>query len=97
MKEEHQRKRAYYDALYQQWKSSGERVGLFCDRVSVKYCTFRYWVRRIEAESTEERGFTRLGVGSFHDEAAVVLHFPAGVTVSFSDLPDTAWLKRLLS
>lgn len=97
MKEEQLNKKAYYHDLYREWKSSGDPVGLFCERVSVKYCTFRYWVKRIEEESNEEPCFTQLGVSGFPTEALAVVGFPGGCTLSFYHLPDPVWLKALLS
>ena len=97
MKEEHLKKKAYYHDLYQEWKSSGDPVGLFCKRVSVKYCTFRYWVKRIEEGSKGDSGFTRLAVSGFNAEALAILDFPGGRTLSFYYLPDPVWLKALLS
>lgn len=97
MKEQMRRDKSYYHALYQEWKSSGEGVGLFCKRKSVRYCTFRYWVKKIEASSGGENGFTELDVIGFGSEAVAVLHFSGGSTLSFYHLPDALWLKRLLS
>lgn len=97
MKEQIRRERGFYHELYREWKSSGEPVGLFCKRVSVKYCTFRYWVKKIEASSGCENGFRELDVSGFGSEAVAVLHFSGGSTLSFCHLPDVVWLKRLLT
>jgi|SRR5690606_1075748 hypothetical protein len=94
--------RDYYLALYQQWKSSGLSVGLFCLQTSVKYATFRYWVKKIEESNLTDSGFTELRMSSGgpprgSSEPIAVLNFPGGASLSFYRLPDTIWLKTLLS
>lgn len=89
--------RGYYLALYQQWKSSGLSVGLFCEQSSVKYATFRYWIKKIEESDLTDSHFTELRMSSVSSEPIAVLNFPGGASLSFYRLPDTIWLKTPLS
>jgi hypothetical protein len=97
MKDQKSAGREHYLALYQDWKSSGQPIGLYCERASVKYATFRYWVKKFESPDLSGPGFTRLQVNSGSSAPVAVLNFQAGVSLSFFQLPDTAWLKTLLS
>lgn len=97
MKEQKSTSPDYYLSLYKEWKSSGLPIGLFCERASVKYATFRYWVKKIEESSIADPGFTELRMNQGHPEPIVVVSFPTGASLSFYQLPDTSWLKMLLS
>ena len=89
--------REHYLALYQDWKSSELPIGLFCERASVKYATFRYWVKKFETPDLAGPGFTLLQVDPVSSAPVAVLNFPTGASVSFFQLPDAGWLKTLLS
>lgn len=97
MKEQKSTGRNHYQTLYQKWKSSGLPVGVFCEQASVKYATFRYWVKKIEQPDIADSGFTELRMNQVNSDPIVLLNFPTGASLSFYQLPDTAWLKTLLS
>lgn len=97
MKKQKSSSRDHYVSLYQEWKSSGLSVGIFCERASVKYATFRYWVKKIEQPDLTAPSFTELRVNQAHTEPIAVLSFPTGASLSFYQLPDNAWLKALLT
>lgn len=89
--------RDYYHSLYEEWKASGISVGLFCKQSSVKYATFRYWSKKFGQEKNVDTGFTELRVSDPEPEPVAVLNFPNGTRLSFQRLPDTAWLRALIS
>lgn len=97
MKEQKSSSRDHYVSLYQEWKSSGLPVGLFCERASVKYATFRYWAKKFEQPDIADSGFTELRIKQGNSAPIAVLNFPTGASMSFYELPDTGWLKTLLS
>lgn len=97
MKDQKSSSRDHYLSLYQNWKSSEVPVGIFCERASVKYATFRYWVKKFEQPGPAESGFTELRLNPGNAEPIAVLNFATGGSLSFYQLPDTAWLKALLA
>lgn len=90
----------HYLALYQRWKNSNLPVSTFCEQESIKYATFRYWVKKFEQPSVVAVGFTELkmeisGASPSCDPIGVV-RFATGTTLSLYELPAPLWLKALL-
>ncbi len=89
-----------YLALYQRWKNSNLPVSTFCEQESIKFATFRYWVRKFEQPSIGAADFTELkmdnpGASPACDPIGVV-RFTTGTTLSLYELSDPAWLEALL-
>lgn len=97
MKDQETKGRDYYLGLYEDWKGSGLPVGSFCKQASVKYATFRYWAKKFDTPANVVPGFTELRMKPANPAPVAVLDFPSGVSLSFYQLPDTGWLKTLLS
>jgi len=100
MKKSRNKPTEHYLALYQRWKDSNLPVITFCEQESIKYATFRYWVKKFEQPSISAAGFTELkmdspGASPGCDPIGVV-RFSTGSTLSLYELPDPAWLKALL-
>lgn len=88
----------HYLALYQRWKNSNLPVNTFCEQESIKYATFRYWVKKFKQPSVVAVGFTELKTSgaSLASGPIGVLRFVTGTTLSLYELPDPLWLKALL-
>ena len=75
-------------------------VNTFCEQESIKYATFRYWVKKFEQPSITTTGFTELKMDNSNASLACdpigVVRFATGTTLSLYVLPDPAWLKVLL-
>ena len=100
MKNERNNSKDHYFALYQRWKHSNLLVSTFCEQESIKYATFRYWVKKFESPSLVPAGFTELRMDPFaaHASSAPIglVRFASGTTLSLHEWPDPAWLKALL-
>ena len=100
MKKSQNKSSDHYLALYQRRKDGNLPVITFCEQESIKYATFRYWVKKFEQPSISAAGFTELkmdnpGASPACDPIGVV-RFSTGSTLSLYELPDPAWLKALL-
>lgn len=100
MKKARNQSHEHYLALYQQWKDSDLPVNIFCAQESIKYATFRYWVKKFESPSPVTAGFTELKTDPFAAYASSapigLVRFATGTTLSLHEWPDPAWLKALL-
>jgi hypothetical protein len=90
----------HYIALYQRWKNSNLPVSTFCEQESIKYATFRYWIKKFEQPSVVAVVFTELKMetsgASLASTPVGVVRFATGTTLSLYELPDPLWLKALL-
>lgn len=100
MKKARNKSNDHYLALFQRWKNSNLPVSTFCEQESIKYATFRYWVKKFEKLSIEAGGFTELKIDnsgiSLASDPIGVVRFSTGTTLSLYELPDPLWLKALL-
>ncbi|WP_289012056.1 hypothetical protein [uncultured Sphingobacterium sp.] len=100
MKKEQSKSQQRYQQLYRRWKDSGKGVRVFCQQESIKYSTFRYWIKRLETGSVIRQDFIemkldRVEVKSGHPLAE--LRLTEKGTFIFYELPEPAWVKALLS
>lgn len=100
MKNERNNSKDRYFALYQRWKHSNLLVSTFCEQESIKYATFRYWVKKFESATPMVSDFTELKIDTFEAHASSasigLVRFATGTTLSLHEWPDPAWLKALL-
>lgn len=100
MKNERNNSKGHYFALYQRWKHSNLLVSTFCEQESIKYATFRYWVKKFESPSSVAAGFTEIKMdhpAAYPSGAPIgLVRFASGTTLSLHEWPDPAWLKALL-
>lgn len=86
--------------LIEKWLSSGEKQGLFCEKMGLSQEVFKYWLgryRRREKEST--RGFVAVSVPSARPNSVGTfarLSFPDGRELRFESAVGADFLRALL-
>ena len=99
MKREQSKSQQRYQQLYRRWKDSGKGVRVFCQEESIKYSTFRYWIKRLEPGPASTQDFIEMKLGNLEakcHQPLAELRLAEKGTLIFYVLPEPAWVKALL-
>jgi hypothetical protein len=91
-------KSSQYFPLVEKFYSSGLTKRMFCERNSVKPCTFDYWKTRYRAKNKQrgKQGFTSLTVLAPKSESTVSVHYNDGTRLIFENGFDASMVKQFI-
>lgn len=84
--------------LYKKWQSSGQTIVAFALQQEISKDVIYYWFGKFKKQ-TQKKSFSQIKVGppSQAVKSGVIINFPSGVSIEFTDSVSPDFIKQLIS
>ena len=84
--------------LYKKWQSSGQTIAAFALQHDISKDVIYYWFGKFKKQ-TKKKSFSQIKVGrpSQAAKSGVIINFPSGISIEFTDSVSPDFIKQLIS
>ena len=90
--------------LFEKWQSSNQSMAKFAQSQGISRTTLYYWFAKFNKQTkkstgTGKKSFSQIEVASPQpiNKPGIIITFPSGISVEFTDLVDPGFIKQLIS
>jgi len=89
--------------LFEKWQSSNQTMATFAQNQGISRSTLYYWFAKFKKQprksTTLKRGFSQIKVAppKAINKSGMIITFPSGISIEFTDMVDPGFIKQLIS